>query len=303
MSYKIVLLFLFILPQLTKADFLSREFLQERKSFFHLIPKTNSPKGVGLSYKKHIKTLERVADAYEPIFVEKKLSLTLRGLWDEKKVQATSFLLKETAEFVVVVYGGLPKHPLITEDAYVLILCHEIGHHLGGAPSNLKRGQIAASEGPFGLLEIQSRSVLASGLFSTSFIKTCLRVHGPLTPCPDLRQKLVGIFHRRRVALGQLDLQRFQRAGDLRQRLANPFDIIIKQGGAFRRFCVFHLLLASHAKLPLRTSETKNGRGLPRAVSHLFQHVTSATTDRDACQFSSPLQSLNQKHSASATAY
>ena len=147
MSYKIVLLFLFILPQLTKADFLSREFLQERKSFFHLIPKTNSPKGVGLSYKKHIKTLERVADAYEPIFVEKKLSLTLRGLWDEKKVQATSFLLKETAEFVVVVYGGLPKHPLITEDAYVLILCHEIGHHLGGAPSNLKRGQIAASEG------------------------------------------------------------------------------------------------------------------------------------------------------------
>ena len=28
--------------------------------------------------------------------------------------------------------GGLARHPELTEDGFVLILCHELGHHLGG---------------------------------------------------------------------------------------------------------------------------------------------------------------------------
>ncbi len=31
-------------------------------------------------------------------------------------------------------YGGLARHKTITEDGFALVLCHEIGHHLGGAP-------------------------------------------------------------------------------------------------------------------------------------------------------------------------
>jgi hypothetical protein len=31
-------------------------------------------------------------------------------------------------------FGGLARHQAITEDAMVLVACHELGHHLGGAP-------------------------------------------------------------------------------------------------------------------------------------------------------------------------
>lgn len=31
-------------------------------------------------------------------------------------------------------YGGLARHPLMTEDAFAVVVCHELGHHLGGAP-------------------------------------------------------------------------------------------------------------------------------------------------------------------------
>jgi hypothetical protein len=31
-------------------------------------------------------------------------------------------------------YGGMARHPAITEDGFALVMCHEIGHHIGGAP-------------------------------------------------------------------------------------------------------------------------------------------------------------------------
>ncbi len=34
----------------------------------------------------------------------------------------------------VNMYGGLARHPLVTDDGFALVVCHELGHHLGGAP-------------------------------------------------------------------------------------------------------------------------------------------------------------------------
>ncbi len=34
----------------------------------------------------------------------------------------------------IVMFGGLARHPETTEDAMALVACHELGHHLGGAP-------------------------------------------------------------------------------------------------------------------------------------------------------------------------
>lgn len=39
---------------------------------------------------------------------------------------------------VVVMNGGLARHPLMTKDAFLLLVCHEVGHHLGGAPRVLR---------------------------------------------------------------------------------------------------------------------------------------------------------------------
>ena len=34
-------------------------------------------------------------------------------------------------EWRVVIYGGL-EHPLLTLDGLTAVICHEVGHHLGG---------------------------------------------------------------------------------------------------------------------------------------------------------------------------
>ncbi len=34
----------------------------------------------------------------------------------------------------IVMFGGLARHPETTEDAMALVACHELGHHMGGAP-------------------------------------------------------------------------------------------------------------------------------------------------------------------------
>jgi hypothetical protein len=47
-----------------------------------------------------------------------------------------------------VIYGGLARHPKITDDAIRLMVCHEIGHHLAGAPFRHRMDMTwAASEG------------------------------------------------------------------------------------------------------------------------------------------------------------
>lgn len=39
---------------------------------------------------------------------------------------------------VIVMLGGLARHPEMTRDGLALIFCHELGHHLGGAPKILR---------------------------------------------------------------------------------------------------------------------------------------------------------------------
>jgi hypothetical protein len=39
---------------------------------------------------------------------------------------------------VIFVNGGLVRHPDLTRDGLMLIACHELGHHLGGAPKILR---------------------------------------------------------------------------------------------------------------------------------------------------------------------
>jgi len=34
----------------------------------------------------------------------------------------------------ILIYGGIPKNPDLTADSLELVLCHELGHHLGGFP-------------------------------------------------------------------------------------------------------------------------------------------------------------------------
>ena len=59
--------------------------------------------------------------------------LIIEKLWEDSTVDAYA-TRDDVNNAVIVVHGGLARHPQMTKDAFLLILCHEVGHHLGGAP-------------------------------------------------------------------------------------------------------------------------------------------------------------------------
>lgn len=68
--------------------------------------------------------------------LNKKLVIELD--WENPKVNASA-TRDNLNNPVIQLYGGMTRHPELTKDGLIGILCHELGHHLGGAPKK-KRG-------------------------------------------------------------------------------------------------------------------------------------------------------------------
>ncbi len=73
-----------------------------------------------------------IAELYEPIIKKKGGTLQVNRLWSDATVNASA--QRSGSTYVVNMYGGLARHSTITADGFALVMCHELGHHLGGAP-------------------------------------------------------------------------------------------------------------------------------------------------------------------------
>lgn len=69
-------------------------------------------------------------------------TLKINREWDNSIVNASASQFWN--EWTVNMYGGLARRPEVTPDGFALVLCHEIGHHLGGFPYS---SNWAANEG------------------------------------------------------------------------------------------------------------------------------------------------------------
>lgn len=74
----------------------------------------------------------RVSSVYEPIVAEKGGKLIMNNRWDDATVNASA--QQSGKNWQVNMYGGLARHPLVTVDGFMMVVCHELGHHIGGAP-------------------------------------------------------------------------------------------------------------------------------------------------------------------------
>lgn len=76
--------------------------------------------------------LDTVQRIYAPIVAARGAVLELRRLWTDGTVNASAS--QSGKRYIVNMYGGLARHETITMDGFALVVCHELGHHLGGAP-------------------------------------------------------------------------------------------------------------------------------------------------------------------------
>jgi hypothetical protein len=89
----------------------------------------------GISEVQFNNVIDKVETLYAPIVSSKGGRLSINRKWDDGTVNANASRLGFA--WKVNMYGGLARHAAVTEDGFTLVLCHELGHHLGGAPKTL----------------------------------------------------------------------------------------------------------------------------------------------------------------------
>jgi hypothetical protein len=87
--------------------------------------------------------IDQVLDYYRSIVEGHGASLVANKLWTDPTVNASA--VQEGSNWIVNMYGGLARRPEVNKDGFALVVCHELGHHLGGFP--LKGDRWAATEG------------------------------------------------------------------------------------------------------------------------------------------------------------
>lgn len=91
----------------------------------------NAKRTGGLTEAQFNAVIEKVETIYAPLAAQMGGKLKIARKWSDGTVNANATRI---GGWNVNMYGGLARHETITEDGFALVVCHEIGHHMGGAP-------------------------------------------------------------------------------------------------------------------------------------------------------------------------
>ena len=98
----------------------------------------------GITKEQFDAVMDQAEALYAPVIAARGGALKLNRLWENPTVNASAQRLGDT--YILNMYGGLARHETITQDGMALVVCHELGHHLGGAPKYRSMGW-ASNEG------------------------------------------------------------------------------------------------------------------------------------------------------------
>lgn len=90
--------------------------------------------------------IDTIAAEYEDDFKKRRAKFKVNKLWENETVNASANQEGRTRTWVINMYGGLARHQEVTADGFAMVVCHEIGHHLAGAPKKMFN-RWASSEG------------------------------------------------------------------------------------------------------------------------------------------------------------
>ncbi len=88
----------------------------------------------GLSEAEFKEVVMGLYTLYYPIIKNQGGDFYIDGKWKDAGVNAYAEMRGPLRKITVL--GGMGRHPVMTKDALALIICHEVGHFLGGAPKN-----------------------------------------------------------------------------------------------------------------------------------------------------------------------
>ena len=86
----------------------------------------------GITEAQFNSVIDQVTEIYAPIVSEYGGKLEVVRKWTDGTVNAYAEQVGDV--WKVSMFGGLARHKTITADGFALVVCHELGHHIGGAP-------------------------------------------------------------------------------------------------------------------------------------------------------------------------
>jgi hypothetical protein len=101
----------------------------------------------GLTEQQYTAIMDRIQAMYASVVQQKGGTLVINRLWSDSTVNSSAE--QKGSNWIINMYGGIARHPDTTVEGEALIACHEMGHHLGGAPkgSGIFGGSWATNEG------------------------------------------------------------------------------------------------------------------------------------------------------------
>ena len=87
----------------------------------------------GITEIQFNRVMDKISALYSGMVAKTGKQFVIDRRWTDPTVNAYA---QEQVPGVdtIVMFGGLARHQETTEDAMALVACHELGHHLGGAP-------------------------------------------------------------------------------------------------------------------------------------------------------------------------
>lgn len=123
-SIRIALAGLTLMTSAVYADFLPENDLWKEDNLFQAVG--------GINQSQFNQVIDEAEAFYRPLIARLGGRLTINRLWPDSNVNASA--VQSGADWIVNMYGGMARRPEITKDGFALVLCHELGHHLGGYP-------------------------------------------------------------------------------------------------------------------------------------------------------------------------
>ena len=140
----------------------------------------------GISRATFNAAIDELEDVYGPIFYNARCPLIILRSWQDGTVNAQAW--QQGGLCFVQMFGGLARYPEMGKRTFQLVLCHEIGHHIGGPPYySGERLSVEGQSDYFATLDCMRRIGVNPSIASLNMATILSQLNNEVTPSRSTR--------------------------------------------------------------------------------------------------------------------